>query len=99
MGPIASIAQVLKDYGPTGVSALCIGAMIVLFNRLNNLQEQRIADRDKHVAELGVAHEAETAALKLTIPLSEKLAVAVGLLEAKNRRRADAPRPLGEVSK
>lgn len=44
-------------------------------------------------ASLDRAHDAETAALRLTIPLSEKLAVAVGMLEAKNRRRADPPPP------
>lgn len=46
-------------------------------------------------AALVKSHEAETSALRLTIPLAEKLAVAVAMLEAKQRKR-EPPR---EVAK
>lgn len=83
MGP-ASIADILQRYGATGVSALCIAAMVAMFWRLSTVQAQL-------VAELKQAQERETAALRAVLPVVEKLLLAISVLEAKNRRRAADP--------
>lgn len=86
-----SVAQLLKDYGSNGVTALCVCAMVAMFFRLLTSQAQL-------VVELKAAQEKETAALRAVLPVVERLLTTVAVLEAKRgRRKDDVPTVVGTL--
>lgn len=99
MGP-ASYAQLLKEQGALGVAGLCVAAMVALFVWLMRLQGLRIADRDKHIQELAAAHASEVATLKQVLPVADRLALAVTVIE-RRQKKPPTPQPAlpSEVAK